>query len=207
MKALVLVDLQNDFCPGGALAVTDGDQVVPVANRLASSSKFDLVVLTQDWHPVGHASFASTSGEPVGTLGELGGKPQIWWPDHCVWNSPGAEFHKNLLTGRVNAVVRKGTDMNVDSYSGFFDNDGLPVGLGGYLKERRILEVFIMGLATDYCVKFTALDCVKLGFDTFLFKDGCRAVNLNPDDGENAIKEMKDSGVKVLHSDKFTKRS
>jgi len=207
MKALILVDLQNDFMPGGALAVNEGDQVVPVANRLTTSLKFGLVVVTQDWHPPGHFSFASTNAKEVGTVGELGGKPQVWWPDHCVWNTPGSELHKNLLTGRANLIIRKGMDKAVDSYSGFFDNDGSPVGLGSYLKERSAREVYIMGLATDYCVKFTALDCVKLGFDTYLIEDGCRAVNINPDDGDKAIEEMKAAGIKVVHSDTLTKRS
>jgi len=197
--------LQNDFMPGGALAVKEGDEVVPVANRLTSSLKFEIVVITQDWHPFGHASFASSSGEPVGTVGELNGKPQVWWPDHCMWNTPGAELHKNLLTGRANLILRKGMDKNVDSYSGFFDNDGTGVGLGSYLKEREATDVYIMGLATDYCVKFTTLDCNGFGFNTYLIEDGCRAVNVNPDDGANAIEEMKQI-AKIVHSDSLTKR-
>ena len=208
MKALLLVDLQKDFMPGGALAVSEGDEVVPVANRLSSSLNFDIMVITQDWHPPGHKSFASNNdGAEVGQLGELGGKPQVWWPDHCVWNTPGSELHGNLLTGRANLIIRKGMDKEVDSYSGFFDNDGSPVGLGDYLKERGVTDVYIMGLATDYCVKFTALDCAELGFNTHLVEDGCRAVNINPDDGANAIKEMKEAGIKVVHSDTLTKRS
>lgn len=205
MKALIIVDLQNDFMPGGALAVKGGNEVVPVANRLSSSCKFDLIVLTQDWHPSGHKSFASSSGEPVGTMGELNGKPQIWWPDHCVWGTPGAEFHKNLMTGRANLIIRKGMDRKVDSYSAFYDNDGSSVGLGGYLRDRNVGEVYVCGLATDYCVKFTALDAVKLGFNTRLFEDGCRPVNVNPNDGNKAIEEMKTAGIEILHSDVFTK--
>ena len=208
MKALILVDIQNDFCPGGALAVNHGNEVVAVANRLSKSGAFNYIVLTQDWHPQEHRSFASNNdGAKVGTLGELNGLPQVWWPDHCVWNTPGSELHKNLLTGRANLIIRKGMDKAVDSYSGFFDNDGSPVGLGSYLKERSAREVYIMGLATDYCIKFTALDCVKLGFDTYLIEDGCRAVNINPDDGDKAIEEMKAAGIKVVHSDTLTKRS
>lgn len=208
MKALILVDIQQDFCAGGALAVKDGDQVVPVANRLTTSDNFDVIVLSQDWHPQSHKSFASNnSGTKVGDLGELGGKPQVMWPDHCVWNTPGSEFHKNLLTGRASLILRKGMNREVDSYSAFYDNDGTPVGLKGYLKDRDVTEVYIMGLATDYCIKFTVLDSVKCGFETYLIKDGCRAVNISSDDGADAIKEMKNAGAKVVHSDKYTKRS
>jgi nicotinamidase/pyrazinamidase len=206
MKALILVDLQNDFAdPKGALYVDKGEQVVSVANRLTSSMKFDIVVATMDWHPSGHGSFASTSGELVGTLGELNGRPQIWWPDHCVWNTPGSELHKNLLTGRANLIIRKGMDRDVDSYSAFFDNDASPIGLSSYLSERDVDEVYIMGLATDYCIKFTALDSIKQCFDTYLIEDGCRAVNINPDDGDKAIREMKDAGVNIINSSIFTK--
>lgn len=208
MKALLLIDLQNDFMLGGSLAVKDGHQVVQVANRLITSGNFNLSILTADWHPPTHKSFASNNpGTKVGDLGELGGKPQCFWPDHCVWNTPGSEFHENLLTGRANLILRKGMNPEVDSYSALFDNNGSSVGLSGYLNDRGVKEVYISGLATDYCVKFTALDCVKLKFKTYLFEDGCRAVNINPDDGVNAINEMKTAGVTVLHSDKYTKRS
>lgn len=206
MKALILVDLQNDFAdPKGALYVNKGEQVISVANRLTSGMKFDIVVATMDWHPSGHGSFASASGEPIGTLGELNGKPQVWWPDHCVWNTHGSELHKNLLTGRVNLIIRKGMNRNVDSYSAFFANDGSPVGLNGYLKDLDVTEVYIAGLATDYCVKFTALDAIDLGFNTYLIGDGCRAVNVNPDDGDKAIQEMRDAGVNIINSNIFTK--
>ena len=202
MKALILVDLQNDFMPKGALAVKDGAEVVPVANRLSSSMKFDIIVATQDWHPAGHSSFKSTGKDGV-------------WPDHCVWNTKGSEFHKNLLTGRFNLILRKGMDKSVDSYSGFYDNNGAGTGLASYLSERMkkaiendVAEVYIMGLATDYCVKFTALDCVKAGFNrTFLIEDGCRAVNANDGDGDKAIEEMKGAGIVFVHSDTLTKRS
>lgn len=209
MKALLLIDLQNDFTtPDGALSVKDGHQVVPVANRLITSGNFDIIVLSQDWHPPTHKSFATNNpGTKVGDLGELGGKPQVMWESHCVWNTPGSEFHKNLLTGRANLILRKGMNPEVDSYSAFFDNNGSSVGLSGYLRERGVTEVYISGLALDYCIMFTTLDCAKLGFDTFLFEDGCRAVNINLGDGEKAIEKMKNAGVKILHSDKFTKRS
>lgn len=205
MKTLLLIDLQNDFMLRGALAVKDGDQVVPIANRLITSDNFNLIVLTQDFHPPAHKSFASNNpGTKVGGIGELNGKPQVWWSDHCVRNTSGADFHKNLLTERANLILRKGMNENVDSYSGFYDNDGNSVGLGSYLSERGAEEVYIMGLATDYCVKFTALDCAKLGFDTYLIEDGCRAVNINLDDGTNAIVEMKAAGIKVVHSNTYT---
>lgn len=200
MKTLVLVDIQNDFCKGGALAVKDGDAVVPVANRLIVEGKFDLIVATQDYHPPTHKSFASNNKDvKVGTLGTLNGLPQVWWPNHCTWGSKGAEFHKNLLSGRLAAIFRKGMDPEVDSYSGFFDNGRKhPTGLAGYLKDVGATELFVLGLATDYCVKFTALDAVSLGFKTNLVLDGCRAVNLNPDDGAKAVAEMKEKGVKII---------
>jgi len=206
MKALILVDIQNDFCPKGALAVTKGAEVVPVANRLNTSMMFDYVVLTQDWHPSSHKSFASNNeGAEAWTLGELNGLPQVWWPNHCEWGNKGAEFHKNLLTGRANLILRKGMDPEVDSYSGFFDNAKRSTGLGDWLAAQHIKEVYIMGLATDYCVKFTALDCARLLFKTYLIEDGCRAVNLQPDDGAKAIKEMKSADIEVVNSTQLLK--
>jgi len=206
MKALILVDIQNDFCPKGALAVANGDEVVPVANQLNTSMMFDYVVLTQDWHPMSHKSFAcNNENAEVGTLGELNGLPQVWWPNHCEWGTPGAEFHKNLMTGRANLILRKGMDHEVDSYSGFFDNAGRPTGLGDWLASQQVKEVYIMGLATDYCVKFTALDCAKLLFKTYLIEDGCRAVNLQPNDGVKAIEEMKSADIEVVNSTQLLK--
>jgi nicotinamidase/pyrazinamidase len=174
VKALILVDLQNDFLPGGALAVPRGDEVIPVANRL--QPRFDLVVATQDWHPRGHGSFASSyPGRKPGELSELGGLPQVLWPDHCVQGSRGAEFARDLSMNRVEAIVRKGTDPRIDSYSGFFDNGHRKsTGLGDYLKGRGAAWVFVLGLATDYCVKSTALDARRLGFRATLVEDGCR---------------------------------
>jgi nicotinamidase/pyrazinamidase len=203
MKALVIVDVQNDFCPGGALAVTDGDAVVPAANRLANSGKFDLVVATQDWHPRGHGSFASNHpGKQPGEVVDLAGLDQILWPDHCVQDSPGAEFHPDLDTSKVEKVFRKGTDPEVDSYSAFFDNARRnSTGLGDFLRERQITDVYVCGLATDYCVKFTALDAVDLGFNTFVVEDACRGVDLKPGDVAAAIEEMKSKGASVVRSD------
>jgi len=198
MKALILVDIQNDFLPGGALAVPSGDEVIPVANRLMP--KYELVVATQDWHPAGHKSFASQhDGHAVGEVIGLGGVDQILWPDHCVQGSRGAEFATDLNTEGVDHVVQKGTDPLIDSYSGFFDNDHKKAtGLGDYLKQRGCTAVDVMGLATDYCVKFTALDAVDLDFEVGLIVEGARGVELAPSDCERAITEMQGRGVKLL---------
>jgi nicotinamidase/pyrazinamidase len=200
MKALILVDIQNDFVPGGALAVPRGDQVVPIANRLMSY--FDHVVATQDWHPADHLSFASQhAGKQVGDVIEINGLQQILWPDHCVQNTPGAEFVPVLDVNRIDAVFQKGTDRQIDSYSGFFDNGHRKTtGLADYLAAQGINEIYICGLATDYCVKFTALDARRLGFDTHVVEDACRGVNLNPDDVVNALHAMRDVGVHIVPS-------
>lgn len=203
-KALIIVDVQNDFCPGGALAVPNGDQVVVVANDLVASGKFDLVVYTKDWHPKDHGSFASVQGKPPSTLGELNGLPQVLWPDHCVQGTNGAELHPKLLVDAGKVFV-KGTDPKVDSYSGFYDNGnkkttGKSTGLSGYLTEKEVNEVYVMGLATDYCVKATAIDAATDGFATFLVIDGCRAVNVKPGDAEKSLMEMANAGVIGIHS-------
>jgi nicotinamidase/pyrazinamidase len=200
MKALVLVDIQNDFCPGGALAVPHGHEVVAVANKLAP--QFPVVVATQDWHPAHHGSFAGNNpGRKPYELGELGGLPQVMWPHHCVQGSPGADFHPDLDTARIHRVFPKGTDAAIDSYSGFFDNGKRKgTGLHEWLREQGVEELAVMGLATDYCVRATALDAVALGFRVTLIEDGCRAVELEPGDGARAIDEMKAAGVKVVHS-------
>ncbi len=203
MNALILVDIQNDFVPGGALAVPEGDQVAGVANRLIPH--FDLVVATQDWHPADHMSFASQHpGREIGEQVDLDGLTQILWPDHCVEETSGAEFVADLDADAIDQIIRKGTDRTIDSYSGFFDNGHRKsTGLGDYLNSRGVDRVYIMGLATDYCVKFTALDAVELGFETNLIQDGSRGVNLNPGDVEQAIKEMQTAGVRVVDSKKI----
>ena len=200
MKALILVDIQNDFLPGGALAVPRGDEVVPVANRLQPG--FELVVATQDWHPAGHGSFASTRpGRKPGDMDALGGLPQVLWPDHCVQGSRGAEFAPGLEMNRVETIFRKGTDPAIDSYSGFFDNGHRKsTGLGDYLRGRGVGEVYVLGLATDYCVKYTALDARQLGFRTLLVEDGSRGVELRPGDLARAVEEMRAAGVEVIRS-------
>jgi nicotinamidase/pyrazinamidase len=200
MKALLIVDLQNDFCPGGALAVREGDRIVPLANRL--QRHFDLVVATQDWHPAGHGSFAANHpGRRPGETVELAGMPQILWPVHCVQETPGADFHPKLSRARFSHIVRKGTDPAIDSYSGFFDNGRRKAtGLGDYLKQQHVEEVFICGLTTDYCVRFTALDAVALGFRTHVIADACRGVNLHPGDAERALDALRAAGVRVIQS-------
>lgn len=200
MNALILVDIQKDFVPGGALAVGEGDRVVPVANRLMA--RFRLVVATKDWHPADHRSFASQHpGRRVGEMIELDGLKQVLWPDHCVEGTPGAEFVNGLSPSGIHRVFEKGTNRAIDSYSGFFDNGRRQsTGLGDFLRRQGITDVFVMGLATDYCVKFTALDAVELGFSTHLVLDGCRGVELNPGDVDRALEELRHAGVQVTDS-------
>jgi len=195
MKALLLIDIQNDFLPGGALAVTNGDEVVSVANRLIP--EYELVVATQDWHPKGHGSFASQHPDHnAGDTIDLEGLDQILWPDHCVQATVGAEFAPGLNTESIHHVIQKGTDPNIDSYSGFFDNaKRKATGLETYLRKEDVDEVHVMGLATDYCVKFTALDAVELGFRVVLRLDGIRGVELRIGDCALAIEDMVTAGV------------
>jgi nicotinamidase/pyrazinamidase len=198
MRALLLIDIQNDFMPFGSLPVAEGDEVVPIANALAA--RFELVVATQDWHPAHHASFASShEGQGVGDVIEVRGLPQVMWPDHCIQNTPGASFHSGLDVGLIDHVVRKGTDLAVDSYSGFFDNNhDHDTGLAGYLRERDIDEIWIAGLAADYCVKYTALDGRELGFSVVVVAEGCRAANVHPGDGDKAFAEMEAAGCAIV---------
>lgn len=200
MSTLVIVDLQNDFCPGGALAVPGGDETVAVANLLAP--RFPLVVATQDWHPANHGSFASNHpGATPFQLAELGGLPQVLWPAHCVQNTAGAAFHPRLRTDLIGKVFAKGTDPGIDSYSGFFDNGRRKAtGLGDFLASAGAQRLFVLGLATDYCVRATALDARSLGFQVTLVVDGCRAVNLQPGDEGKAIDEMRRAGIVIAHS-------
>ena len=198
MKALIIVDVQNDFNPGGALAVKEGDQVVPLINQL--QEKFDFIVATQDWHPAEHGSFAANHPpRKVGEFIDLNGVQQILWPVHCVQGTKGAEFHPDLNTEKWKAVFQKGTNPKVDSYSGFFDNNRLGnTGLGAYLKDNGVEEVFVCGLATDYCVKFTVLDAISEGFKTNLIADATRAVNIQENDDLKAIDDMSQAGAKVV---------
>lgn len=201
-KALLVIDVQKDFCPLGGLAVPKGDEVVPVINELMKKffTKGWTVVATQDWHPFNHGSFASNNNVAPFTMGTLGGMPQVMWPDHCVQMTDGAEFHPDLLDAPL--VICKGMDATVDSYSGFFDNGGKnDTGLNQSLKDAGVDEVFICGLATDYCVKFTALDAVKLGYKTYVMTDACRGVDYPTGSVDAAIKEMKDAGVVIISSE------
>ena len=199
-SALLLVDVQNDFMPGGALAVSDGDKIVPVLNRLLP--KFETVLATQDWHPANHGSFAANHpGHKPGEIIDLNGLQQILWPVHCVQNSRGARLHQDLNSVAIKRVFQKGMDPQTDSYSGFYDNGHKnPSGLADYLKEMSVSKIYIGGLATDYCVMFTALDARAEGFDVFLIKDACRAVNLKPTDEQAALVKMEQAGCQLIDS-------
>lgn len=197
--ALVVVDVQNDFCPGGALAVAGGDAVVPVLNALMPAA--DLVVATQDWHPADHVSFADNHpGHAIGDRVERDGIEQTLWPVHCVQETPGAALHPALDTARIDHVLRKGQDPAVDSYSGFFDN-GRPgqragTGLAAWLRARGATRLWIGGLATDYCVRYTVLDARSLDFETVLVTDACRGVDLEPGDVDAALAAMAEAGAR-----------
>ncbi len=202
MNALILVDIQNDFAPTGALPVPDGDQIVPTVNAL--QSHFDKVVATQDWHPEHHESFAVEHQKNPGEMIDLHGISQVLWPVHCVQHSSGADFISGLNMDRVERIFQKGMDTQVDSYSGFFDNDHKSsTGLGDYLKAERVTEVYVVGLATDYCVKATAMDAQQLGFQTHVIVDATRGVNLNVGDVDKALEEMQDAGIRLAQSQDF----
>lgn len=193
-SALIVIDVQNDFCPGGALAVAGGDEIVPLVNEMIAAHEH--VVLTQDWHPAGHSSFASTHAgrSPFESISMPYG-PQTLWPDHCTQGSEGAQFHPELAWAKAELVVRKGFRPAIDSYSAFFENDHkTPTGLAGYLKERKIKTLTLVGLATDYCVAYSALDAVRKGFEVTVRLDACRAIDLG---GSLAVMtgRMRDAGV------------
>ncbi len=198
MRALILVDLQYDFFPGGRLAVPGGDEVMPFA--LKAMAAYPLVVATQDWHPADHRSFASQHpGHAPGEVIDLEGLSQVLWPDHCVQDTHGAEFVAPIEASSLRAVFRKGQNRDVDSYSGFFDNGRrAATGMGDWLKEQGVTSVDVLGLATDYCVKFTALDAASLGFETRLLLTGCRGVNIQPGDDARAVQAMRDAGVAIV---------
>ena len=200
MKALILIDIQTDFLPGGALEVPDGDTIIPIVNRL--QAVFPLVVATQDWHPANHGSFAANHpGKNVFEQIDLNGLPQTLWPVHCVQGTPGAELATGLKREQIAKIFPKGTDVGIDSYSGLFDNGHRKsTGLGEWLQTKGVTEVFVCGLATDYCVKFTALDAAQMGFKTFFIEDASRGVNLQPNDVANAIAEMTRAGIAVVRS-------
>lgn len=193
-QALIVIDVQNDFCPGGALAVPEGDQIVPGINALIEAH--ETVILTQDWHPAGHSSFASShAGKAPMELTQMPYGPQVLWPDHCVQGSNGAAFHKDLNTTRADLIIRKGFNPAIDSYSALFENDQkTPTGLEGYLRSRGITDLVMVGLATDFCVNFSAVDAAKQGFTVTVKQDLCRAIDF---DGSLAAAQagMKAAGV------------
>jgi nicotinamidase/pyrazinamidase len=199
MRALVLVDLQYDFLPGGALAVPRGDETLEVAQRLAP--RFETVVATQDFHPAEHRSFAANHpGTSPGQVIDLEGQRQVLWPVHCVQGTRGAELHESIDPRGLTAVFRKGENPRFDSYSGFFDNArSQETGLGPWLTERGVRQLYVMGVATDYCVKATVLDALELGYEVWVIEDGCRAVDLAPGDGERALAEMRAAGATLIH--------
>jgi nicotinamidase/pyrazinamidase len=199
MNALIIVDMQNDFVQGGTLPVAGGEELAPIIN--AYQEMFDLVVATQDWHPANHGSFAANyRGRKPGEVIDLDGLPQVLWPVHCVQNTPGADFVPGLNRDKWTAIFQKGIDPEVDSYSGFFDNGRRrSTGLGDFLRQQNVTAVYVAGLATDYCVKFTVLDAKALGFPTVLIDDACRGVELQAGDVAKAIDQMTVAGVTVRH--------
>ncbi|TKK68988.1 bifunctional nicotinamidase/pyrazinamidase [Ilyomonas limi] len=199
MKALLLIDIQNDFIPGGALAVPGGDKIIDTVNKL--QDHFNLVVATQDWHPSNHKSFASQhEGRKMFEKIELGGLEQVLWPDHCVQGTSGAAFYPKLNMNRIEAIFRKGTNSAIDSYSGFYDNGHLKsTGLADYLRGKGITDVFIVGLAGDYCVYFSAKDALAEGFQTYLIEGAIRAIDNN--DFEKAKQDIISKGGKIINSD------
>jgi nicotinamidase/pyrazinamidase len=202
MKALLLIDIQNGFCPGGNLAVPDGDKVVPVANRLIESGKYDLIVASQDWHPEGHGSFASSHpGKQPFDLHVLSGKPQMMWPDHCVQGTKDAELHPELRVPEIDLILQKGENHHVDSYSAFRDNDQDAItGLSNFFQDQAVDEIDICGLATDYCVKFSALDALEMlpGVKVRFIEDASRGIT--PEGVTAAIEEMRANGIGIITS-------
>ncbi len=200
MKALIIVDLQNDFLPGGALPVPRGDEVIPLANEV--QQRFELIVATQDWHPPDHGSFAANHpGKKPGDRIMLDGIEQILWPVHCVQNTHGAEFAPGFDTSRIAHIFHKGVERNIDSYGTFFDNaHRRETGLDDYLKKRSIKDIYLMGLALDYCVKYSVLDARRLGLNTHVILDGCRGIELEPGDIDRALDDMKRVGAVLLKS-------
>ena len=196
-SALIIIDMQNDFCHGGALAVKDGEKLVEPINY--AQEKFDTIILTQDWHPEEHSSFASNNSAEVYSNIEMDYGSQILWPDHCIQGSIGANFHKNLNTNNSNLILRKGCNPKIDSYSAFFENDkSTTTGLEGYLVKKEIKRLYLCGLAFDYCVFYSALDGINLGFDVFVFQDLTKAINLNNSE-RLARKTMIEKGIKLIN--------
>lgn len=207
-NALLIIDVQNDFCSHGALAVPQAEAIIPLINDM--QTYFDELIATQDWHPANHMSFAANQlGRKIGETIKIGGISQILWPIHCVQNSHGAMFHPDLHISPTIQIIRKGTDPSIDSYSAFFDNAHLKkTELDDYLQSKNITTLYLVGLATDYCVKYSALDAIFLGYETYVITDACRGVNLNKDDTEKALQEMHQTGVHIVQSkDVYSLRS
>lgn len=198
--ALLLVDIQNDFMPGGALEVANGDEIIPVISHLITLP-FDFILASKDWHPKNHVSFANTHKKKPGEVITVGSIDQILWPVHCVENTRGSEFYPGWDTAPIHKTFFKGTDPEIDSYSTFFDNGrNKSTGLALYLKKNQVKRIFIAGLATDYCVKYSAIDAISLGFDVYVISDACRGVNLQPNDSKNALKAMEQAGSIIVSS-------
>jgi nicotinamidase/pyrazinamidase len=196
MRALIVIDMQNDFCPGGALAVTGGNEIVSPINQIMD--EFDAIILTQDWHPAGHSSFASSHDASAFSSIEMSYGKQILWPDHCVQGTKGGQFHFGLDTKKADLILRKGYNPLIDSYSAFFENDHkTPTGLAGYLKTRKIKDLTFVGLATDYCVSYSALDAARLGYEVSVRTELCRAIDM---EGtlEIALRDMKFKKVNLI---------
>ncbi|MBA2369810.1 MAG: bifunctional nicotinamidase/pyrazinamidase [Candidatus Protochlamydia sp.] len=198
MKALLLVDIQNDFLPGGSLAVEQGNEIIPLVNEMVRYP-FDLIIATKDWHPADHLSFASNHGKKAGQHIQLVGKDQILWPDHCVQQTKGSDFAPGWDHTNIDKVIYKGTNVAIDSYSTFFDNSHLKsTGLEDYLREKGIKDLYIAGLATDYCIKYSVLDAIQLGFNAHVILDACRGVNLKPNDSNEAVQVMRKAGAVII---------
>lgn len=197
MKTLIITDVQNDFLPGGALGIAGADAIVSVINEMIP--QFDHVFATQDWHPPHHVSFASTHHKKVGEVIEIDGIQQILWPDHCIQNTSGAAFSPHLHSHLIEKVFHKGTDPHIDSYSTFFDNARKRhTGLARHLEKLQIKDLYFVGLATDYCVLYSVLDALELGFNATVVKKACRAINLRPQDEEKALEKMRAQGAKII---------
>lgn len=198
-KALLVVDIQNDFCKGGALEVPDANEIIPYVNGLLEEDFYDEIIFTQDWHPVNHLSFASNNGKNVGDTIAMNGVSQLMWPNHCIQNTFGADIHKELNVEKATHIIKKGTHIEIDSYSCFQDNNHFyKTGLSHYLKANDVQMLEVVGLALDYCVKYTCLDAIREGFITCLHFKGTKAVNIKPNNGRNAIYEMLENGVSIL---------
>ncbi len=199
MKTLIITDVQHDFLPGGALGIPGGDAIVPIINQIMP--KFEHVIATQDWHPAHHVSFASVHKKNVGEVIQVGDAEQILWPDHCIQNTHGAELAVGLHQDQIEAFFHKGTDHKVDSYSTFFDNARKrSTGLADHLRKRHLKDLYFVGLAIDYCILYSVLDAIELGFNTWVIKDACRPINLHPGDEARAIETMRSKGARIILS-------